>query len=88
MIQSCRKPQRGAKAREYVLGALPETEAARFEDHLAGCTACADRVLEEHRALDRLADALPLRPVQRLAPPEGSRGRRRRGDPRRWDAIE
>jgi len=49
----------------YVLGALPEAEARRFEAHLSGCGRCQ----EELARLQPAADALS-RSVPQVAPPE------------------
>lgn len=58
MTVTCSEPERIAQAREYVLGALSAASAEAFEDHLAGCAGCAQRVLEQTRGLDALVDDL------------------------------
>jgi Putative zinc-finger len=58
----------------YVLGALPDADAARFEDHLAGCDACAtelDSLMGVESLLAEFAAAAPAgtAPAALLAPP-------------------
>jgi anti-sigma factor RsiW len=50
----------------WVLGALPEDEAERFREHLAGCEICKREVAE----LQMVADTLPLAAVQVAPPPQ------------------
>lgn len=50
-----RHPDVGA----YAIGALERDEAERFEEHLAGCTRCADALAELVPVADMLADVPP-----------------------------
>lgn len=54
----------------YVLGALPEGEAARYAAHLETCTVCSTRVAELTPVASSLAVAVPL-----LSPSPGLRDR-------------
>jgi anti-sigma factor RsiW len=56
---NCEQPAIAAWARDYLVGALGEDDASRFEDHLAGCPACAARVERLHRALESLPSPSP-----------------------------
>ena len=51
---ACGDPDFGARARDYVLGALEPESAERMEDHLAGCPACSARVTQYETGLRRL----------------------------------
>lgn len=50
----------------YVLHALPATEEASFENHLAGCAACRDEVAELSEVTLRLASAQDATPSPEL----------------------
>jgi anti-sigma-K factor RskA len=43
----------------YALGALPDDEAARLREHLAGCSRCAAELAELQPVVDRLPAAVP-----------------------------
>ena len=67
MARTCKDPIRGGRARDYVLGRLAETEGVALEDHLVGCEACAEEVLELEAGWGRLegdlSRAAPSRPA-------------------------
>lgn len=59
----CKQPELGGRAGFYVAGTLPEPQQVEFENHLAGCTACASRVAQLEERLGRLpAQPMPRRP--------------------------
>jgi len=51
---SCDRPALVLQARSYVLHELSESECVGFENHLAGCPACAERVNALAESLHRL----------------------------------
>jgi hypothetical protein len=54
MTSRCEDPSGKERARDYVLGRLSEAGQSAYEDHLAGCHACAEQVLSYERGLERL----------------------------------
>jgi hypothetical protein len=55
MTPLCDDPAQTKRARDYVLGRLAEDDQQAFEDHLAGCHACADQVLRYTQGLERIS---------------------------------
>jgi len=55
MQVACDRPSAAEQTRAYVLGRLSESDEIDFENHLAGCHACAARVGDLDEALGRLA---------------------------------
>jgi hypothetical protein len=71
MTTDCLLPGAAGRARDYVLGRLAGAAARDFEDHLAGCPACADRVTRMDDGLGKLEADLeaPARAVGAPARP-------------------
>lgn len=54
MANHCEQPSRDDRARDYVLGRLSEANRSAYEDHLAGCTECAELVMRDDDGLSGL----------------------------------
>lgn len=63
MPPTCLNRELGSRARDYVLGRLAEPRAIEFEDHLAGCAACAEKVNAFSASLTRLERAVREEPT-------------------------
>jgi hypothetical protein len=53
----CPDPALAEQARDYVLGGLSEPDLSAFENHLAGCPACADETTRLEEGLARVERA-------------------------------